>query len=452
VKDNPWIGPNRVQLLNQQREIIAWQAPDWPRLWTYTLHYFDFADAERVDRWIAENPAAQGIGWEPYPTSRRIVNWIKFALAGTALPQQVLSSLATQAAHLSDCIERRVLGNHILANAKALYFAGSFFEGTVAERWRAEGLRILRRELLEQVLPDGGHFERSAMYHSLVLEDVLDVQNLSTAYGTLIPALPDCAARMIAWLRAMTHPDGEIPFFNDATFGTAPAPSEIVDYAHRLGVPLSEVALNDSGYIRLNNQGTVVLFDAGPIGPDYQPGHAHADTLSFEMSGQHGRLLVNSGTSTYEAGEQRNWERSTAAHNTVRVDGIDQSEMWHSFRVGRRARTMDIQTDHGKFAEAAHDGYKHLRGAVVHRRKISLVGRDVEITDSLEGSGTHEVEIFFHMHPSAAPKITTDSKLSESMVMTTYHPGFNLSVPNTTLVGRYTGRLPVAFICHISAG
>lgn len=450
-REQPWHGPNCVRLLNQERQITAWEAPDWPTLWAYTLHYFDCPDSERIRRWIAGNRPGRGIAWEAYPTSRRIVNWIKYHLAGSELPEQALSSLATQAEHLYNGMEHRVLANHILANAKALLFAGTFFEGAFAERWRTEGLRILLRELREQVLSDGGHFERSPMYHALVLEDLLDLKNLADTYGTFLSGIAEPATRMLGWLRAMTHPDGQIPFFNDATLGMAPAPAEIYEYAAHLDVPACATALNCSGYIRLENDGTVVLFDAGAIGPDYQPGHAHADTLSFEMSAQGRRLIVNSGTSTYESGTQRDWERGTAAHNTVRVDGCDQSEIWHSFRVGRRARPMDIRTDHCRFAEAAHDGYRRLRGGVVHRRKIRLIGSDVQVEDNLEGSGTHEVEVFFHIHPSGSPNITLDAKLSRTTAETTYHPGFNLSVPKMTVIGRYTGELPVAFTSHISA-
>jgi uncharacterized heparinase superfamily protein len=290
------------------------------------------------------------------------------------------------------------------------------------------------------------------MYHALVLEDLLDLQNIADTYGAFIPGLTGCATRMLGWLRSMTHPDGQISFFNDTTFGVAAAPQEMYAYASRLLVPACDTLLNGSGYIRLENDGTVVMFDAGPIGPDYQPGHAHADTLSFEMSSEGRRLVVNSGTSTYEAGTQRDWERGTSAHSTVRVDGIDQSEMWRSFRVGRRARPFDVQTDHRSFAEAAHDGYRRLPGAVVHRRKLRLIGRDVEVTDSLEGAGTHDVEVFFHFHPAASPKIKLNSKLTESNATTTYHPGFNVSVPKVTVIGRYSGRLPAIFASYIAGG
>ncbi|HZP66813.1 MAG TPA: heparinase II/III family protein, partial [Rudaea sp.] len=169
------IAADTFRFLGVERRIAEardWDRADWPALWRYNAHYFDdlvATDAESrsawhealIARWMAENPPARGIGWDPYPTSLRIVNWIKRALAGHALGDASLASLAAQTRHLRRRLEFHLLGNHLLANAKALVFAGTFFEGREAEAWRARGLALLRRELAEQVLADGGHVERS---------------------------------------------------------------------------------------------------------------------------------------------------------------------------------------------------------------------------------------------------------------------------------------------------
>src|SRR5690606_6973721 len=130
--------------------------------------------------WVAANPPGHGDGWEPYPTSLRIVNWIKWALAGNTLPPACVHSLAVQVRWLRRCLEIHLLGNHLFANAKALVFAGLYFSGPEAHRWLATGLRILEREIAEQILPDGGQFERSTMYHALAYEDMLDLVNATT--------------------------------------------------------------------------------------------------------------------------------------------------------------------------------------------------------------------------------------------------------------------------------
>jgi uncharacterized heparinase superfamily protein len=451
AREQTWRGDRRVCILNQEREVTCWESSKWPRLWTYHLHYFDSPHEEWIQRWIRENKAGHGVGWDPYPTSRRIVNWIKYILGGGVLDSAALASLTTQTEHLSRNIEHRVLGNHVISNAKALIFAGLFFQGGVAQRWYSLGTRLLSQQMREQILPDGGHFERSPMYHSIVLEDLLDLVNLVHTYGIQISDLENVGERMCGWLRIILHPDGQIPFFNDATFGVAASPAELFAYASLLGVLPGKGILRESGYIRLENEGTVVFFDTGLIGPDYQPGHGHADTLSFEMSSGGKRVIVNSGISTYERGEQRDWERGSAAHNTVRIDGINQSEVWHNFRVGRRARPFDVRTDHMLFAEGAHDGYKRQNCGVVHRRGLKLIGKDLEVTDSLEGAGSHQIELFFHLHPEAATPIQLDPALCRSKCTTTYHPGFYLSVPKTTITGRYDGPLPAKFKSYISA-
>ena len=180
-------GPRGFVFLNQpgQLDEIGWDGPQREKLWRYNQHYFDDLNAidaptrrawhtALVEDWVADNPPGHGIGWEPYPLSLRVVNWIKWSLAGTTLSPAALQSLAVQVRWLTDRLEIHLLGNHLFANAKALVFAGLFFQGKEADTWLKKGLRILERQVPEQILPDGGHFERSTMYHALALEDILD--------------------------------------------------------------------------------------------------------------------------------------------------------------------------------------------------------------------------------------------------------------------------------------
>ena len=448
-KDTAMKGRNRFRFLNQEREITSWNDDSVSRLWLYNLHYFEQVDEPLIERWIAENTIGQGVGWDPYPTSLRIANWCKWILSGASPKSYVYGSIATQAAWIEKRIERHLLANHLLANAKALIFAGCVLECADADRWRTTGLRILAEQLPQQILADGAHFERSPMYHSIILEDVLDLCNLRRAFDGLIPDLSNYAGRMLRWLDLMTHPDGGISFFNDAAFDIAPSCSALQAYARRLGLRPATVTLGESGYVRIENDQIVILFDAAPLGPDYQPGHGHADTLSFELSCRGHRVLVNSGTSTYDPGLARSFERGTAAHNTIRVDGVDQSEMWAAFRVARRAHPFDLETDHRSFVEAAHDGYRRLRPGITHWRRIDLRGNIVTITDRLEGSGQHTAELFYHLAPGADPKMQLDPKLSRSVVPSAYCTGFNACVPSQTIIGSWSGRCPVHFETRI---
>jgi uncharacterized heparinase superfamily protein len=415
-------GPADFRFLNEDGEVASpddWDRPAWGKLWRYNLHYFDDLNAENtsqrgewhralIDRWIAENPPGAGTGWEPYPTSLRIVNWVKWALGGTALETTWVHSLAVQTRWLARKPEYHLLGNHLLANGKALVFAGLFFDGPEAARWLRQGERILGTELPEQVLPDGGHFERSPMYHAIVFEDLLDLINLYRAAGRPVPdGWSDAARRMAAWLPVMCHPDGEIGFFNDAAFGIASPPARLYAYAERLGVPVQPVgksvtALADSGYVRLVADEVVCLADVAPVGPDYLPGHAHADTLSFEVSLFGYRVFVNSGTSVYGIGSERERQRGTAAHNTVLVDGEDSSEVWSGFRVARRAYPFGIdcgETHSGMWLSGAHDGYSRFGGDIVHRRYWQVGADCVQVRDRVTGAFDRACARF-HLHPA----------------------------------------------------
>ena len=410
------VAPTRWRLLSQEGDLeaLGWDGPQVEKLWRYNQHYFDDLNAlgaparrgwhdRLVTRWVAENPPAQGTGWEPYPASLRIVNWVKWWLGGVAAEAAALHSLAVQARWLRRRLEWHLLGNHLFANAKALVFAGLFFEGDEAQEWLARGLRILERELPEQVLADGGQFERSPMYHALALEDVLDLVNVSRALGagdapvaSLLSACEQRAPAMLHWLRCMSHPDGGIAFFNDAAHGIAPPNADLERYAAALGVTADAPAaagattLQPSGYVRWAAGPAVALLDVAPVGPDYLPGHAHADTLSFELSVQGRRVVVNGGTSCHAMGAQRLRERRTATHSTVQLGDQDSSEVWSGFRVGRRARSFGLRVG-ADAVQASHDGYAHLAGAPVHTRRWQFDDLAMTVEDQVTAAGPQAV-------------------------------------------------------------
>ena len=460
---------------------IGWDGPEREKLWRYNQHYFDDLNArtsesrthwhrELLVDWVLNNPPGSGNGWEPYPTSLRIVNWVKWALAGNVLPQPCLHSLAVQARWLMHRLEYHLSGNHLFANAKALVFAGLFFGGPETDGWLARGLSILEREVPEQILADGGHFERSTMYHALVLEDMLDLCNLIACYSASLSIeqrrLAESWSRripsMMTWLDTMCHPDGEIGFFNDAALGIAATPSELRAYAERLGVhSLSALGntslwLQSSGYARLATTDAVALLDLAPVGSDYLPGHAHADTLSFELSVHGQRVLVNSGTSSYGTSAERLRQRGTTAHNTVVVANKNSSEVWNSFRVARRARIVhaDVQTATGvKTASGAHNGYTRLPGSPVHLRQWSMREDSLVVEDSVSDKSVQAVARF-HFHPdiSLSPaedhcagsvllpdgrKLTWSATGAEAWIeSTTWHPRFGQSLANVCLCVR----------------
>jgi len=504
VDANAWVRPctrpqslfpeRRVSFL--QREGAVNRPEDWndsaqPLLWLFNLHYFDDCNSwgtpDRTDlqrqwmgRWIEENPPARGVGWSPYPLSLRIVNWIKWALAGNPLEPRMIDSLAVQTRHLDRLFEWHIQANHLIANIKALLFAGLFFQGREAEGWADKGLRLLERERAEQILPDGGHYERTPMYHGIILEDLLDLLNLVTAFRRvdLCTWRPEID-RMRRWLLAMCHPDNQICLFNDATFGIAPDPSRLEAYAEDLGLPAQSpptaetIHLQESGYVRLAMGPVVVFAGIAPIEPTYQPGHAHADTLSFELSLKGRRALVNSGVSRYGLGAERLRQRGTAAHNALTVDDLDSTEVWHAFRVARRARVLGVSVDDAEgpvVVEASHDGYCRLGSVGLHRRRWRLDRESLIIEDELEGAGIHGYALHYHFHPEMIPvatgnrviestdrgdpssrmRVQLDQSLAVVLEDTTFHPGFGVSIPTQKIVARGRSALPVRLQTHIS--
>ena len=350
----------------------GWNDTSLDLLWRYNLHYFDFLSAplqpdtaprpspqDLIARWIAENPRGSAPGWDPYPTSLRIVNWVKWL--GRSEPTEPLrASLAEQVAWLERHLEWHLGANHLLANLKALIL-GSRCLGWDDTRWR----RLYREQLDEQVLPDGGHFERSVMYHAIILEDVLDVMRVC---GATADGLKPIAARMLHYLVNLTGPDGKIALFNDAADGIAKPTAWLRDAARAGGVASVDAGtfadFPQTGYARLAAGDFVLFVDAAPIGPDYQPGHAHADTLTYELYYKGRKVVTDAGTSEYR-GLRRAFERSTRSlvFASGRCAGADRRAHGRAGACRCRARRLRLSCRTGIQAVArGPDGCRECRG------------------------------------------------------------------------------------------
>lgn len=384
---------------------IDWDFRAHGRLWTYNLNYFDFllqpgmtkeTGLKLMKSWIRQiQPGSAGM--EPYPLSVRGINWIQFISLHGVDDQEIIKNLFFQYNKLMKRVEYHLMGNHLLENGFSLLFAGFFFNDT---QFLKKGERILQNELQEQILKDGGHFELSPMYHQLILHRVLDSINLAMN-NPLLPCsigelLRSSAERMLFWLRSITWKDSEIPMLNDSSPRIAPTTDQLSGYAGRLGIGArSGMRLNDSGYRKFETAYYVLLVDVGQIGPAYIPGHSHADALSFELRISGRPFLVDTGTSTYENSEIRRYERSTRAHNTVLVGETDQSEVWGSHRVGKRAGVTILGEDQSS-VHASHDGYRTMK--VIHSRRFLAQPGNIVIEDHLEGKHRTSGVALFHFH------------------------------------------------------
>ncbi len=386
---------------------IDWNYAQYGKLWTYHLNYFDCLNDNNLSpetglaliRDFIGQTARLRDGLEPYPTSVRLVHWIDFLARHQLSDPQIDAHIRAQIRLLRGRLEYHLSGNHLLENALALLMGSVYCQ---QGRWLAEATALLMDELPAQLVSDGAHYERSPVYHQLLLSRLLTVYRfVKTAKpGTtdkLAQLLATSAARMLGWLEAITFANGEVPMVNDAAAGVAPTTAELLAHAATLGITTRSAILGDSGY-RMFRTATVELFaNAGAIGPAHQPGHAHADTLGFIVQVRGKPIITDVGTSTYAVGQRRQWERSTAAHNTVTVGGANSSAVWAGFRVGQRAR-VEVVAESASGLRARHDGYRR-QFSVVHERTWELLPDDqLRITDALLGNLLVEgvARLYFH--------------------------------------------------------
>lgn len=400
-----------------------WHPPGVSPLWLYKLHYFQFLGEveparglELIDDWIASNPAPAGVGWQPYPLSMRIREWIEWALAhprlDPAAARRIVASLVHQTAALAAQLEFEHLANHLLENAISLCWAGASLSGPRSEGWLARGGDILRAELATQVLADGAHDERSPMYQAWIAEALLRLAAVArrnpTPLAAEVGAAGERAGRLLLGsLGLLTHPDGDYALVNDTALDEAPSHAAL---ARRFAGSVPDARAGDggwdlaaAGYMGWRDRaGGYLIFDAGDIAPDHNTAHAHADTLSFELSHRGDRVITDTGVFTYSRGPLRDHDRSTAAHNTLEIDGRNQSEVWAAHRCGRRARVVERSLDSrpgGVSLAAAYRGPGGPFSPVGHRRALSLGPDAVELVDSVTAAGRHEGVLRLHLAP-----------------------------------------------------
>ncbi len=506
------------ELLNERVE-IGRTKPDWRlgdrqrnRLWTVTLHYHEWVaalaeaaagdeadraeDAARLLRhylsdWIRScarhQPGSAALAWNAYAIATRLEWWIRgYQISRSRvfepspeLEGSFLRSLWQQAAYLSDHVEWDLRGNHLLRDALGLAWAGRFFDGGRPRAWLRQATDLAVEQVAEQVLPDGGHFERSPGYHVEVMEDLLILTSLLED-ARARAKLRQAWARMAEYLAWMRHPDGDVPLFNDASLRGAGAVSGLLGLGVRIGVDLAVSPRLGGRYFA--ESGTAVwhgdpwslFFDLGPVGPDFQPGHAHADTLTIESSFAGQRLFVDAGSFCYDDDPRRAYDRSTEAHNTVCIDDTDSSEVWKIFRVGRRARPRGVAVEiraGAMTATGGHDGYDHLRGRPRHQREVAVFdGGPLTMIDRATGSGTHSVRGGLLVAPPWRVEQTSGGwRLAEeghrlnvvvesaqtidrSIEKRAYHPRYGVERQATRIGWRWQGDLPLEVRTVVETG
>ncbi|MEO6722066.1 MAG: alginate lyase family protein [Ferruginibacter sp.] len=396
---------------------IDWNFQEYGKLWNYNLQYFNYLHQANLDNSLKENWLKELSFWlqkgklesEPYPISIRSMNVIRFCSKNQVGNEQIMEGVYAQLKYLNQNLEYHVLGNHLLENAFALMMGGYVFS---EESWTKKSRKILCEELNEQILNDGGHFELSPMYHQIILFRVLELidwyKRTSNPDRQFLSFVLLKAGQMLGWLKNISFKNGDIPYFNDSAPGIAFSSHLLFEYAKRLelNAPVS-LPFKESGYRKFCYSKYECVIDVAAVGPRYQPGHGHADALSFILYYGGLPFLVEAGTSTYQIGEKRSYERSTQAHNTVVIGERNQSEVWSGFRVGKRAKVI-LENESQSSMVATHDGYVHNFG-VLHKRYFNFDINSISILDEI---GDKNGKAFLHFHPDCEIEIISANAIN----------------------------------------
>jgi uncharacterized heparinase superfamily protein len=425
-------------------DIALGPVPDWTGAGLsahgrYRLHSFEYAEeiasaaheGERqkawefakqlIGTWIDDCPAPGSPAWDAFPVSLRCANWLKLLAqfpkelsADRDFARRVTRSLYAHAHHLSKNVEYHLRLNHLMENGRALVFLGAAFRDPRGDRWLRAGRRIIDRAVREQFFADGCHVERSPMYHAIVLELLCDCVDVLEALGRPASASwRDCIDRAAGFLDSIVHPDGALPLINDSAADGSRAAGVVVGRttrvpggrgprrADRLGVAEDghSPGASPSRFHVIANGSSHLVIDAGAPSPPYNPGHAHAGALSYELSVNGTRFVVDTGGGIYGTGPERDRVRSTRAHNTVSVDGLDQSEVWGAFRVGRRATVRVFSQETTDQATRLAASCVHADRRTTHVREWIVEGSRVRIRDRVSGPGCTAVEQRIHLAP-----------------------------------------------------
>jgi len=408
------ISEGRFTFLNRTVDFGSVEDIDWRkdlgegnnRLWLMNLAYFGWSIpfvergganaiaqvAQLISSLEAQNSfdvnGVFGDVWNAYTASHRLISLIAclatyeriYGEVDASVRRTIIKHVVLCASYVSKSLERDLQYNHLLKNYVALtVFSVSCDEGRNIFSFLE---RAVIKSVRQQVLPDGGHSERSPMYNVL---SYLDLNILSKAgmYSSWSFLADEVIPKMALALRVQSHPDGDIALFNDSWLGEAPSVEAVLG---REQFANQKITLTDTGYTKLtDDSGSALVFDHGLCGPDDNPGHAHADFLSVEMSIRGARFIVDPGTPTYSAGALRDLSRSASQHNGPSFEGLEPIDFWSSFRIGRRGRGRLLSADapvggDELYVAGTHDGYSFARSGVA-RQVVLFPGTGALLVD-----------------------------------------------------------------------
>ena len=475
---------------------------------------------EQLCAWINENPYGYGMNWRsPLELAVRMINWV-FALelirgSGLLAGERWKTIHGSILAHCWETYRKISRGssanNHVIGELAGVYVAASWLPALSGATRMAEECRAgLIEEMARQTYEDGCNREHALGYQFFVIQFHLISAMVARWCGNEFPA--EYLQRLKAMLEfvASMAEGGPLPLFGDqddgyvldlgnhardvsALMDIGCRLFEMSDTARRLAIrsesawwlfgsaggpagtsvgeePLVSMAFPESGYYLLQSgrrtRSISILFDCAELGYGTIAAHGHADALSFTLRANGEYLLVDTGTYDYFTyPELRSYFRSTAAHNTVEIDGQDQSVLSGPFLWGRRANTRLIEWSTSRketTVTGEHDGYTRLADPLVHRRSLTLSHADLRciVVDRLIARTGHAAKVHFHLGPACTVRelrdntvavdvrndlsfrLTLDARLeveslhgSEKPIAGWYSPCYHRKVPVSTIVG-----------------
>lgn len=409
----------------------------------------------QLKSWIEDNPYMMGVNWtHPLEQGIRLISWVfiyeflkesKYFDAIFGENGFIWKSVYQHQRFIIETYSRgSSANNHLIGEMSGLLlacFAWPVFKES--RTWQKTGMQIIERELKAQTYDDGVNKELAFSYQIFVFEFcilplLLRPDAFSEDYKGLL-------RKMSGVMYALTNIMGSIPTYGDGDEGMAlqiqhtdadrlqwllEMSNHLLDTNFPVGVKSvpgklfniankNEIMANvedENNFIskqaglyafKKNIAGKQIsaMFDFGPLGLGSMAAHGHADALSFILAVDNQMVLVDPGTYCYHTDLDMRWYfRSVQSHNTLSVDGLDQSEQAGPFLWKNKAevKLIDLNADTGTI-EAEHDGYKEL--GIVHKRKIGLTEVGLACHDSVSGSGQKNIELRFHLHPGFEPEI-----------------------------------------------
>lgn len=417
-----------------------------------------------VTSWIEQNPMPTSLTYEqmvyfqrPGPwrlleVGLRVQSWVWAYMMMSHSPSLNTDfetvwrdSLAEQAAFLSRFLGETSI-NHATMHMQGLFMVGTFLaEHADAPYWRQLAQERLTLCMHDQIRADGIQNELTPHYHTASLDMFGSPYLLAKQTGRPFPnRYRDKLKSMVAFSNATIRPDGRSVALSDSDSGAhvwakvgfigAICEDEAICeqgesseellwmlgaekftyWLDRMGKESgkepSTVTFPESGYYVMQDAQQYVFFDAAPMGG----AHGHADALHFEWMHRGHLIFGDSGRYTYQEGEWRRYFKGTSAHNTLTIDGLDQTPYESTQQWGEPEAVVTLHRwtscEAYDFIDASHNGYTRLAEPITHRRWL-LMGKEYPfllVVDMLEGLGTHQLEQTFHLSHDTQVEIRSD--------------------------------------------